>query len=552
MSTLSTKELFDYVLKDAMQHRKQFYSDISNTLLPATDKNSLLIAEKAKQIFDDNPDIDMDHLDVILGEPEYDESLDDDELLKKDYEYTSDTIDEQIDNEKLAQQLKDSLLHENRFFGINSTTEPSNRKIRKQQVQAARENERKVTLDKIINGLLKKTDISDDDKKEALLRILYNNAITPTHNMPADIKLTQRHIKNALEDAGVYDAVASVSKQPNFMNKQRVLTDQVPITYTSDKLFDKHGKEHSIFTPTEQTNALYDKFASKFLEDIANGTIKDVYDLSPYVMDIYKDSIKTMSYTDWLKVIEEEAAKINAAKEKSLGRPLTESEKVELEVPDDALTPEDWANFMPLNVKLGKSAAKKADNKLNRQHGYHKEAYKKYLDVVAGLRDPDSVESMMYEMEHGRTPEKELEHIKVDLIIPYCQRKLLKLQEEREEHEALGQSFTVRKIVGEQQYLQDILDLTDTGAVQLDNWARRYFSKKLRAEYGIEDQKPIERHSVMDEVRKYQNDPNTPEWAQSFYKELDKSKARAKKEASKKYTELPEGLKAQLNSFKEL
>ena len=555
MSTLSTKELFDYVLKDAMQHRKQFYSDISNTLLPATDKNSLLIAEKAKQIFDDNPDIDMDHLDVILGEPEYDESLDDDELLKKDYEYTSDTIDEQIDDEKLAQQLKDNLKHENLYYGLNSTVPDADRKTRKQLIQAAKENERKVTLDKIISNLLKKTDISDDDKKEALLRILYNNAITPAHSVPVDMKLSQRDFKNALEDAGTFDALAAVSKQPNFLNKQRVLTDQVPITYTSDKLFDRHGKEHSIFTPTEQTNVLYDKFANKLLEDISNGTVKDVYDLSPYVMNLYTDTLKTMPYTEWLKVVEDEAAKINAAKEKRLGRPLNENEKVELDVPEDALTPEDWAEFMPLKIKLGKSAAEKAENKLNRQHGNNKEAYKKYLDAVAGLRDPDSVEYMMYEMEHGHTPQQEIERIKEKLILPYCSKKIVKLQEERKEHEALGHSAMVKKIIGEQSYLLNILDLTDEGVIDLDNWAYRYFSKELRAEYGIPDQKPFtSKRDTINEMNSYMNDPLTPSWAKEGYNYLTDQMAEAKKQAkstaSQSFNSLPSSLKDQLNSFR--
>lgn len=555
MSTLSTKELFDYVLKDTMQHRRQFYADVANTLLPATDKNSLLIAEKAKQLFDDNPDIDMDHLDLILGEPEYDESLDDDELLKQDYNYNNDTIDEQLDDEKLAQQLKDNLKHENLFYGLNSTVPDTDRKTRKQLIQAARENEHKVTLDKIISNLLKKNDISDNDKKEALLRILYNNAITPAHSVPVDMKLSQRDFKNALEDAGTYDALAAVSKQPNFLDKQRVLTDQVPITYTSDKVFDRHGKEHSIFTPTEQTNALYDKFASKLLEDIGNGTVKDVYDLSPYVMNLYTDMLRTMPYEDWLKVIDEEAKKINAAKEKRLGRSLNEDEKVELDVPEDALTPEDWAEFMPLKIKLGKSTAEKAENKLNRQHGNNKEAYKEYLNVVAGLRDPDSVEYMMYEMDHGHTPQQEIEHIKEKLIFPYCANKLLKLQEEREEHEALGHSAMVKKIINEQKYLQDILDLTDKGVIELDNWAHRYFSNALRAEYGIPDQKPFtSKRDSINEMNNNMNDPLTPSWAKEGYNYISDQMAEAKKQAkataSQSFNSLPSSLKNQLNSFR--
>lgn len=555
MSTLSTKELFDYVLKDTMQHRRQFYADVANTLLPATDKNSLLIAEKAKQLFDDNPDIDMDHLDLILGEPEYDESLDDDELLKQDYNYNNDTIDEQLDDEKLAQQLKDNLKHENLFYGLNSTVPDTDRKTRKQLIQAARENEHKVTLDKIISNLLKKNDISDNDKKEALLRILYNNAITPAHSVPVDMKLSQRDFKNALEDAGTYDALAAVSKQPNFLDKQRVLTDQVPITYTSDKVFDRHGKEHSIFTPTEQTNALYDKFASKLLEDIGNGTVKDVYDLSPYVMNLYTDMLRTMPYEDWLKVIDEEAKKINAVKEKRLGRSLNEDEKVELDVPEDALTPEDWAEFMPLKIKLGKSAAEKAENKLNRQHGNNKEAYKEYLNVAAGLRDPDSVEYMMYEMDHGHTPQQEIEHIKEKLIFPYCANKLLKLQEEREEHEALGHSAMVKKIINEQKYLQDILDLTDKGVIELDNWAHRYFSNALRAEYDIPDQKPFtSKRDSINEMNNNMNDPLTPSWAKEGYNYISDQMAEAKKQAkataSQSFNSLPSSLKNQLNSFR--
>lgn len=555
MSNLAVKELFDYVLKDAIQHRRQFYADVANTLLPATDKNSLLIAEKAKQLFEDNPDIDLDHLDLILGEPEYDESLDDDELLKQDYDYTSDTIDEQLDDEKLAQQLKDNLKHENLFYGLNSTVSDTDRKTRKQLIQAARENKRKVTLDKIISNLLKKNDISDDDKKEALLRILYNNAITPVHSAPADMKLSQRDFKNALEDAGTYDALAAVSKQPNFLDKQRVLTDQVPITYTSDKVFDKHGKEHSIFTPTEQTNALYDKFASKLLEDIGNGTVKDVYDLSPYVMNIYTDTLRTMPYEDWLKVVDEEAKKINAAKEKRLGRPLNEAEKVELDVPEDALTPEDWAEFMPIKIKLGKSAAEKAENKLNRQHGSNKEAYKKYLDAVAGLKDPDSVEYMMYEMEHGYTPQQEIEHIKEKLILPYCSKKIVELQEERKEHEALGHNALVKKIISEQTYLLNILNLTDEGIIELDNWAHRYFSNKLRAEYGIPDQKPFtSKRDAINEMNNNMNDPLTPSWAKEGYNyisdQMTEAKKQAKSTASQSFNSLPSNLKNQLNSFR--
>lgn len=565
MDNIAVEELFDYVLKDANQRKKQLYADVSNTLLPASVKNSRILADNSKQIFADDPDKDLDHIDVLLGEPEYDEALDDDELLRQDTDYMLDATDEQIDNEQLADRIKNNISQDNMFYGINSTVARPERKTRKQLVQLARENQHKVILDKIISNLLKRSDISDDDKKEALLRILYNNAITSSHSVPADIKLSQRDLRNGLEDAGTYDALNSLEDQRNFLNRQRVLTDQVPISYMSDKTFDKQGKEHSLFTPTTQSNTLYDKFANKFLEDIANGTIQDVYDLSPYVMDIYKDTIRTMPYIDWLKVVDEEAAKINAAKEKRLGRPLTESEKVELDVPEDALTPEDWAEFMPINVKLGKSAAEKADNKLNRQHANNKEDYKRYLSVVAGLRDPDSTDAMLYAMEygktpleefvenHGRTPDEEMEHIIVDLIIPYCQRNLLKLQEERKIQEDLGNTYTVKKIIREQQYLQDMLDLTDTGVVQLQNFAQRYFSNMLRAEYGISNQKAFtSKKDTMKEMRELQDDPNTPEWAQSFYDKVDDARAQAKEESGKEYNELPDSLKAQLNSFKEL
>lgn len=393
--SVTVEDVFKYLLRNKAQHRSQLLSDIQEGYLPATDLNSELISKQVMN--DDNPDLGIDHIDAVLGDPFETDDLE---------QWQKDAVVEQFDDKTAAKIIRnmENKSHEQ----LPDDTET------RSKVSQARDNEHAVIFDRLLTNLYKQKHLNDNDKLEAALRMVFNNATRSWAILPVDIRLDQGDINTALDLNGTFDKFNDVrakklgrelkdeERAENVLfNRQRVHANEVPMTYMSDKEFDENGKESSIFTPTRSTNTVYDIFASKLLKDLASGKAPDPDTLTAYIYKTYADRLKTMTWSEWQDVLDKEEDAINNAREEMLGRHLTEAEKVSFDIDDydDLLTPEDWIEFMPENkYKVsGKTQEERKENRLHRQHGTGEQLqkYKDYLDFAAKSTDPDNPEAYL-------------------------------------------------------------------------------------------------------------------------------------------------------------
>lgn len=520
-NTVAVADLFKFLLKNSLAHQEKFEDDVFNDYLPATLLNRRMLANNSKKLFADNPDLDVDHIDRVYDRPLDDvEGMTDDEYLKYQQDYVKGAIDAQISNPELAKQMKRNI---DKRIGYYDNIAQDVKRLNKNNTKVAEawDNYDKLRLDRMLSNLLKRSDLPDADKISAALRLIYNNATRKFQASPVDMKLDQDDLYESMP----LDAVDAYNKvEPNYLEKERVLSDTMPITYMSDKTIDEEGREYSIFTPSKETNIIYDMFADKFLKDLANGEAPDTDELSSYILSLYSDRLRTMPFDEWQKTLDKEAEELNKRKAEQLGRELKESEKVELDVPEDALTPEDWAGQMnPDKYKVGKSAAEKADNKLNRWHSKNKDAYKAYLEDVASTR------------QEGSSYDDEMD-ITIEGILHYIKQRGPKLKDEIEYEEAMGHTDKVIELRATANMYKDILSGSDSGIAELNNWAHRVVSNSHREMYDLQDRKEsaskAKRDAVMKEFEQLSNEQSNLGWTNDFLDRVNSRLGHAKQLAA--------------------
>lgn len=477
--TPTVADVYKTLLKDNKLHTQKYIDDLEQDFLPTTVKNKIILAKNNK-VFEDNPDFDLDHIDNVLGEPENTSEMSDEDIMHQDLQYQQDAAYEQMEDSKVAEQLAKNYADEKKYYNALASVPKEGVSEAKHTRRQAFSNIHDMTLDTILKRIYADKNMSDEDKIEAALRLMYNNATRDWATGPVDMKLDQDEIANAMILNGTYDAMEAID--PTFLNKSRVLTDQVPMTYMSDKNFE-NGAEESLFTPTKEANTVYDMFAKRYLADLTKGTAPDRSEIPAYIHRIFADSLKTMTALDWQKVLDKEAEEMNKAKEQALGRPLKEHEKVELEYTsgEDKLTPEDWIDQMPDNPKLGKSAAEKADSKLNRWHGDSKEDYKKFMELMALKSVEGSPEHKHFEQEMGM--------LSMAILSDAINNKIPELVDQFELEDLLGNEAAANQIAKRLAYYKVLVQDTPEGHEELRYQAYRNLVNSLRDSYNLNEGK---------------------------------------------------------------
>lgn len=534
LEAISVEQLFDYLLKNKTAHRKQLLKDIANgEALPTALNKAILLKNKA--ITDDDAwDSDLDYIDDIFGDPQI-EDVDD---------WMEQAVYQQVDNPDAAEAVLDNIQKSEAQQDID-TANSKNRKYKNKNYNSPSITAN--TLDRILTAIKNDEQLSDEEKMDKALRLVYNFSTMRPGEPAPDMRLSQDRVWDNLALAGVLEAyhksIPGTEKgstpimkgDPTFMEKDRTLSDRVPLDYISDKLIDDFGNEESIFTPTKASNTVYNVFVNSLLKDIAEGNAPDIDDLNHYILDTWQNRLKTMTYDEWEKALALENTKldinqlINDIKQplnlevRHTGNELYDhildgvrgklkrlQDKGALghnvdgmikgfvnaylaandysDMPEDALTPEDWAQFLPDNPVLrNKSQEEKADNKLNRWHAKDKDAYKAYLDEMAKKRT-DIFEALDYKDERKEVKKN---------IYKLVAAKYKTLADDFFKARQDGDDETVQALADQLNYYRDILQFKDskTGRYELNSWADRVLADRYRSKYGIAEREASEKDS---------------------------------------------------------
>lgn len=513
MNGITVTELFDYLLKNAGMHKEALERAIEEGMLPDDVRNSAILA-KHNDIFADNPDTDIDHLDNVIGDPQEEDITD----------YTDQSSQEQIADSKIANAVADNIKRGNLvrdLKGIDSALQryDTDRAMAESLITQNH-------IDKILENIRRRPDLSDQEKIETALKFIYNMHVSTPYMPPEDIRLSQDDIANALfmsdTPGRTLDDYQKV--EPKFMEWSQRKEDKVPLSYISDK--DTAANNSSIYSPSSQALTVYNVFANTLIDDIKAGKAPDTDYLSKYITDAYNNKLKTMTYDDWEKQLALESTpldvdqliksiKANTAsdikptgndlgdyiidrvrgiieKAKEAGTPLNDKAikgmvltllavNSDEEVPPEALTPEDWVQFIPDNPRLrNKSAEEKADNKLNRWHADEKENYKKYLKAKAKTRDENSPAYLMSQLSHEGAKET---------ILDYIERHYDEAGQELLDAVEKGQDNKTAMLKEKLSNWRDALKAKEEGqsTTYVENWASRLENRAMRKKYNLKD-----------------------------------------------------------------
>ena len=392
-------------------------------------------------------------------------------------------------------------------------------------------------------------------------------------------RIKEQAKQNLKEDPKAMEREYRNYSDPTFMEKEHIVSDAVPITYSSDK---DNGVQ--LFTPSLEANTVYEIFANALIDDIKNNKAPALDKMNKYINDTYRNKLKTMTYDDWEKEIARENADVDVNKiveqvykdadapistgsalgddiawrvrnkrlalEKAAGyrqadsgnksvdkmlsqhlpRDIVQSmvdsylvTNTDAEVPEDVLTPGDWADKMPDNPRLrNKSKEEKEDNKLNRWHEGNKEEYKKFLKRTTAraktlnTNEDDTFEQYL-EDEYGIVHEPEdnvmalqamqQREARLDswkqAVKNYIQEQAPNLLSQLNNAKANGHTAKARDLGKKFKYYEAILKgdnvvITDDqgskyyidGKVELANWAQRAMMNNRRKNNGIKS-KPV-------------------------------------------------------------
>lgn len=568
MYDITAEQLFGYLLKDRMARKRQMLDDIEQGNLSPDAINSELLAANKVITDNDSLDSDLDYIDSVLGDPQVEPAED----------WVENAVAQQIDNTKIAKDVYNNIRKAGDFKELQDVKRDANVT---RDTQSANANRDAVRLDRMLYNINKDNFLADSEKVDMALRLLFDYNTRRYGMYPEDIRLSQDDIWKQLmlnetpgerledyqQNAFVHDAKKKKLKDisdPTFMEKERVIADTVPISYESDK----DNSVGQLFTPSLEANTVYEIFANALINDIKNNKAPALDNINKYINDTYRNKLKTMTYSDWEKEIAKENTPVDVNKiveqaylpreakistgsalgddiawrvrqkrldlenesgyshdrhlSKDAVRGMVEAYLVtaddDLDVPDDALTPEDWADKLPDNPRLrNKSKEEKEDNKLNRWHADDKEEYKKFLDEMYTNADPDNTFAVML---NASTADDLTEKVK-----QYLNEQAPVLIQQFKNARADGNTAIARELAKRMQYYRAMLngenvEIADdlghkfyiNGEVELSNWVHRIMTDSHRNNYDLKEKKTYNTKSTVNSLFKD---------AESLWKEED-------------------------------
>ena len=557
MYDITAEQLFDYLLKDKMARKRQMLDDIEQGNLSPDAINSELLAANKAITENDPADSDLDYIDSVLGDPQVEPAED----------WVENAVVQQIDNPKIADKVYDNIREASVYKDLQDVKKDAHVNRDKSMASLNRD---AVRLDRMLYNINKDNMLADSEKVDMALRLLFDYNTRRYGMYPEDIRLSQDDIWKQLmlnetpgerledyqQNAFVHDPKRKKLKDisdPTFMEKERIISDAVPISYESDK---DNGVQ--LFTPSLEANTVYEIFANALINDIKNNKAPELDRMNKYINDTYHNKLKTMTYGDWEKEIARETTPVDINKimeqvylpkeaKISTGSALGDDiawrvrqkrldlenesgyshdrhlpkETVkgmvdaylvaandDLDVPDDVLTPEDWADKLPDNPRLrNKSKEEKEDNKLNRWHAEDKEEYKKFLDEMYANADPDNTFAAML---NASTVDDLTDKIK-----QYLNEQAPVLIQQFKNANADGNTAIARELAKKMQYYRAMLNgeevkITDdlghefyiNGKVELSNWAHRIMTDSHRNNYDLKKKKTYNTKSTVNSLFK--------------------------------------------------
>lgn len=558
MYDITAEELFSYLLKDRMARKRQMLDDIEQGNLSPDAINSELLAANKVITDNDSLDSDLDYIDSVLGDPQVEPAED----------WVENAVAQQIDNPKIAKDVYNNIRKAGDFKELQDVKLDANVT---RDTQSANANRDAVRLDRMLYNINKDNFLADSEKVDMALRLLFDYNTRRYGMYPEDIRLSQNDIWKQLmlnetpgerledyqQNAFVHDAKKKKLKDisdPTFMEKERVIADTVPISYESDK----DNSVGQLFTPSLEANTVYEIFANALINDIKNNNAPALDNINKYINDTYRNKLKTMTYSDWEKEIAKENTPVDVNKiveqaylpkeakistgsalgddiawrvrqkrldlenesgyshdrhlSKDAVRGMVDAYLVaandDLDVPDDVLTPEDWADKLPDNPRLrNKSKEEKEDNKLNRWHAEDKEEYKKFLDEMYASADPDNTFAAML---NASTVDDLTDKIK-----QYLNEQAPVLIQQFKNANADGNTAIARELAKRMQYYRAMLNGEDVkiaddlghefyinGKVELSNWAHRIMTDSHRNNYDLKEKKTYNTKSTVNSLFK--------------------------------------------------
>lgn len=581
---VTVDELFNYLLKDAKQHKSQLLHEIEAGDLAADVLNSEVLAHNNVISDNVNPDNELDRLDnkEVFGDP------------YEDPDWLSSVTFEQIDDDDTAEQVLDNIKKGAVTRELRNSEDDDMTALHKYANKGDTGNILNVHLDRMLNNIRNNKNLTDDEKKDEALRLVFNLSTRGLNTEPVDIRLDQDDIADELDRAGLIDDYRQLD--PTFLNRQHIkpgeikpaekgtnvrkrLTGyenwdapgkEVPMSYISDK-----DGDIQLYTPSRQANTVFNIFTNALTNAIKAGSAPDTKDLGKYIQDTFTNKLKTMSYDDWEKEIallrhpeidltrirnlidrEQEPRKIDMpddelsqhiitkvrsalAQYRNQGFEVSDSMINNLirvvlaandyeDLPEDLLTPEDYAEFVPDNPDIGKTAAELADSRLNRWHKDNKEQYKEYLAAKAGTVKP----SNRFEAILNKGAKKEA----LKSIYKYVFYKYPLLGKQLKIAKETGDEKTFNELAPVVLQYRNILDFQNNteGKRDLYNWAHVLLNDRMLKDYGIDKREHKKYDTTLNEVLKESRDLMQDDAATDFEKkayEYLASADRAHKEA---------------------
>lgn len=418
--SITVDELFDYLLKDVGKHKDQLFNEIAAGDLPADVLNSEILARNNVVTDDINPDNELDRLDNrdVFGDP------------YEDPDWLASVVFEQIDDDDAAEQVLENIKKGNTTRALQAVRDdevsPDKGGANKYAEGGDVGNILNVHLDRMLSNIRKDAELTDDEKKDKALRLIFNMGTRGLNTEPVDIRLDQDDIYNELDRGGLIEGYQSLD--PTFMERERITPGQVkdaeakyanrrkrltgyekwdaaskevPLSYISDK-----DGDIQLYTPSKQANTVFNIFTNAFIDAIKAGNAPDMKHLNKYIQDTFEDRMRTMSYSDWEKEIAQmRHPEVNIAILRNLINRTEDPRKVDM--PDDELSQYIVTKAREI-IKQYKNQGFEVDDKFKDSIIKSILAANDYEDLPEDLLTPEDYTEFIpeFEMPEGETEEE--------------------------------------------------------------------------------------------------------------------------------------------------
>lgn len=547
MKDFTVDELYNYILKDSDTRKKMVRDDVEHSLLSADVLNTLLLANHP-EVFEYNPDTELEHIDAVLGKPD----------MNGDPAWVQDANIEQLP-EDLADKVNKNLANAERYKDFELPSELTKNNDGR-TTNAAKDNLHNVVLDRILKNVYKNKDMSDEQKKLFALRLLYNNATKGKNKILPDIKLTQPILREELANDEIWNKL--MENDASLLSHRAINTDYLPLTYNSDKVdydditWDDDGKQYTtkrtkyLFHPLEDSKHVYDIFVNGLADDITNGNkdVQDPYGLAKYIEDKYNNALRVMSYDDWEKEfakldntideaeLEEKVQKEVERRKQAYGikegipgvsiskkeiddiRDSIRAAMSDVEVnPNDVLMPEDFTDQVP-DKPRDRSKPNADRHNLIKNHGDELNEWNRYLQdraAAAGFANTGDGElDTLLKEEQDSEKEKAYSEVAAYLRDTLYKKtldafaKVSASLEKTTDPKAYTRLSTQLNNLGNKLkfWKNEVFEGTDEGAKYLEGWAQRWWALKHRKNYNLKDPETIKAKTVNELKEMYDND----------------------------------------------